>query len=80
MAHGKQSRRKMKSEVFSIFGQIESVVADAMVREGSAVKIEPHMIPASMRFDGRGRKAYCALVMNRQQAAEFDRRVALLYA
>lgn len=75
-----KSPRSMKSEIFSIFGQIEGVVADAMAREGSVVKIEREMIPPTARFDERGREAYCALVMNRQQSAEFDRRVAALYA
>lgn len=72
--------KKMKTEIFSVFGQIEGVVADAMAAEGKVRKIEPDMIPASALFDDRGRKAHCALVMNRQEAAEFDRRVAALYA
>ena len=72
--------KKMKTEIFSVFGQIESVVADAMAAEGKVRKIEPDMIPASALYDDRGRKAHCALVMSRQESVEFDRRVAALYA
>ena len=72
--------KKMKTEIFSVFGQIEGVVADLMVEAGKAKKIEPDMIPPSALYDGKGRKAHCALIMNRQEAAEFDRRVAALYA
>ena len=50
------------------------------LRRKKATKIEATMIPSTVLFDDRGRKAHCALVMNRQEAAEFDRRVADLYA
>lgn len=72
--------KRNKSEIYSIFGQIEGVVADAMAAEGKVSKIQAADIPASALYDERGRKAHCALVMNRQQSAEFDRRVAALYA
>lgn len=72
--------KKMKTEIYSVFGQIEGVVADAMAAEGKAHKIERDMIPATALYDDKGRQAHCALVMNRQQSAEFDRRVAALYA
>lgn len=72
--------KRNKSEIYSIFGQIEGVVADAMVAEGKVSKIQAADTPASALYDDRGRKAHCALVMNRQQSAEFDRRVAALYA
>lgn len=72
--------KRMKSEVYSIFGQIETIVGEAMVKEGKATKIDVEHIPPSVIFDARGRLASFALVMNRQQAAEFDRRVAQLRA
>lgn len=72
--------KKMKTEIYSVFGQIEGVIADAMVAEGKASRIEPDMIPETVRWNDKGTKAHCALVMNRQESAEFDRRVAALYA
>lgn len=71
---------RMKTEIYSVFGQIEGVVADAMAAEGKVHKIEQAAIPPTALFDDKGRKAHCALIMNRQEAAEFDRRVASLYA
>lgn len=72
--------KRMKTEIFSVFGQIEGVIADTMAAEGKVHKIAPDMIPASALYDDKGRKAHCALVMNRQESAEFDRRVAALRA
>lgn len=55
--------KRMKTEIFSVFGQIEGVVADAMAEEGKVTKIAQEHIPPTALFDDKGRKAHCALVM-----------------
>jgi hypothetical protein len=69
---------KRQTNVCSIFGQIESVIADAMVAEGKVRRIEPDMIPATALWDDQGRRAHCALVFDPASEREFDRRVAAL--
>lgn len=64
-----------KTNICSIFGQIESIVADAMVKEGLCTKIEQEMIPLSVLWNDRGEKAYCALVFTPEAERIFDRRV-----
>jgi hypothetical protein len=66
---------RRKTNIFSIFGQIEGVVAEAMVAEGKCNRISPDMIPATARFDDMGRAAQCALVMNEANEREFNQRV-----
>lgn len=43
----------MKINIFSVFGQIEGVVADMMAAEGVR-KIEPDLIPATVLFNDAG--------------------------
>jgi hypothetical protein len=69
---------KRQTNICSIFGQIESVVADAMVAEGKVRRIEFDLIPATAQFDGQGRRAHCALVFDPKTEREFDARVAQL--
>jgi len=69
----------MKINIFSVFGQIEGVVADMMAAEG-VKKIEADMIPATFLFNDAGVKAHCALILTPAQEREFDRRVAELRA
>lgn len=68
------------TQICSIFGQIQGVVADALVAEGKANRIAPEDIPVTARYDEHGTRAHCALVMTRDVSAEFDRRVAALRA
>lgn len=56
-----------KTEIYSIFGQIDAVVAAAMVAEGKATKIEQDV------------KAQFAIVLPRAHLAEYERRVHQLY-
>ena len=69
-----------KSEIYSIFGQIDGVVADAMCSEGKATKIEQRMIPATALYDDKGRKAQFAIVLPHEHLGECNRRVSDLYA
>lgn len=67
--------RRGKTQIFSIFGQIEGVVADAMAEEGLCHRIPRELIPPTARFDEQNRVAHCALVMTPEIEAVFDRRV-----
>lgn len=70
----------MRSQIFSIFGQIEGVVADAMAQEGLVHKIERDHIPVSQRYNDKGDIAHCAIVMTPDIVRVFDRRVRDLRA
>ena len=69
-----------QTDIFSIFSQIDSVVAEAMVAEGKANKIEQNFIPPTVLFDEHGRKAMFAIVLPREHLAEYERRVLDLSA
>jgi hypothetical protein len=72
---------KKATQIISIFGQIEGVIADAMCKEDPSLhRIEPDMIPPTARYNNKGEKAHCALVLTPEQERQFDRRVADLYA
>lgn len=72
--------KRRKTNICSIFGLIPGVIADAMVAEGKARRIEPDDIPAMVRFDENGTRAHCALVFSPEAEREFDRRVRDLSA
>lgn len=69
-----------KTEIYSIFGQIDAVIAQAMVDEGKANKIDQDMIPPTALYDEQGRKASFAIVLPREHLGEYHRRVNDLYA
>lgn len=69
---------KRKTEIYSIFGQIDAVVAQAMVDEGKINKIDADMIPATQLCDASGRTAFFAIVMSAEYAGEFMNRVEAL--
>lgn len=71
---------KNKTVVFSVFGQIESVIADMMVNEGLANRIEPYDVPATVRYDDNGKLCHCALIMSAQMEQVFNKRVKELRA
>lgn len=71
---------KKRSEIYSIFGQIDGVIADALVTEGKANKIEQEMIPPTALYDEQGRKALFAIVLPTEHLGEYHRCVRDLYA
>lgn len=71
---------RKRTNICSIFGQIEGVVADAMVAEGVVRRIEPDMIPPSVRYNEKGERAHCALVFSPETERAFDERVRRLRA
>jgi hypothetical protein len=66
---------KNQTVIFSVWGQIESVIADAMVEEGSATRIPPYLVPRSVRYNDKGEECYCALAMRPEMELMFDKRV-----
>ena len=71
---------RRKAQIFSIFSQIDGVIADMMVSEGKATKIEQCDIPASALFDDDGRKAFFAIILPVKHLGEFNRRARDLRA
>jgi hypothetical protein len=71
---------RKQTEIWSIFSQIEEVVAQAMVDEGVVNKIRPEDIPPTALYNDRGEKAKFAIVIQYPLIQEFNRRVADLRA
>lgn len=71
---------KRKTEIFSIFGQIESVVAENMIEEYGLFRIEAKDIPLTAAFNDAGTPALFAVVIPAEKLAEFERRVRDLRA
>ena len=71
---------RKQTEIYSIFGQIDGVVAEAMVQEGKRNRIAQHLIPATVLFDQEGRKAKFAIVVPPAYLGEFERRIRELAA
>ena len=71
---------KKQTEIWSIFGQIETVVAEAMIEEGVVSKIRAEDIPPTAAFNETGERAKFAIVIQAPLIAEFNRRVAYLRA
>lgn len=72
--------KRNQTEIFSIFGQIEAVVAEAMIDEGKGKRIKMDDIPASALFNDVGKSAVFAIVLNRRDIPEFERRIKELRA
>jgi hypothetical protein len=75
-----KGNRKFKTSIYSIFGQIEGVIADAMAEEGLVTKIPKDRIPPTARWNDEGIEAHCALVFTEETRRLFDERVANLRA
>jgi hypothetical protein len=73
------------TEIFSIFGQIEEVVATVMLEEGKGRRIELQEFPdvamcPEVHVNEAGQRAKFAVQFSRHETLEFNRRVAELYA
>ena len=68
------------AEVFSIFGQIEAVVAESMIDEGKFNRIEATGIPSTALVNEHGQRAQFAVVVPSQYLGEFNRRISELLA
>lgn len=71
-----KTAKRNKTEIFSIFGQCEAVVAEMMVKEGKLTRIEAADIPPSAAFNKLDQRARFAVVVQPRYLAEFNRRCA----
>jgi hypothetical protein len=71
---------RRKTDIYSIFSQIDAVVAAAMAAEGKVRRIERDHIPPTARFDTLGREAQFAIVMSEEYLFEYSQRVNALRA
>jgi hypothetical protein len=63
-------------DIYSIFGQMDAIVARQMIDEGKGRYIEPRAIPSSVAINDLGQKAQFAIVLPRKHVAEYERRLA----
>ena len=68
------------TKIYSIFGQVEAVVAENMIAEFGACKIEPQDIPETAAVNEAGDRAKFAVVVPAHRVEEFERRIADLRA
>lgn len=76
----KQRKRKDTIEIFSVFGQIESVAAEIMIEKGEAKKIDAREIPLSAAFNDHGATAKFAVMMSKNLVPRFNKLIADLRA
>lgn len=67
-----------KAKVYSIFGQEDQVIAEAMVKEGKATKIDKEKIPQTEMFDKYDREAAFAIILPNRYLTEYEQRVYML--
>ncbi len=69
-----------KTQIFSVFGQIEAVAAQIMIDKGEATHIPPEQIPDSAAVNDLGQRARFAVVVPREKIARFETLIADLRA
>ena len=69
---------KRRTQIWSIYGQIDEIVARAMVKERKFNQVPKEGIPESQLFDGDGNPLKLAVVVPTQYVAEYEERVAIL--
>jgi hypothetical protein len=71
---------KKQTEIYSIFSQIDAIVAQAMVDEGKANKISADLIPPTALFNDAGDRAHFAIAIHTAFLPEYEERVRTLRA
>jgi hypothetical protein len=71
---------RRKTEIFSIFGQIEAVVAEGMIEQYGLHRIDAKDIPETAAFNEAGQTARFAVVIPAERRTEFERRITELRA
>lgn len=69
-----------RTEIFSVFGQLEAVAAEIMIKDGVGTKIPPEQIPASVAVNQFGDRARFAVILPKSKIAAFNNLVADLRA
>jgi hypothetical protein len=79
--------RRRKTEIISIFGQIEMIVAEQMMAEGKGIgKLAPTLnvtfddLPPSTRYNELGQAVRMVIIVPTHLMREFEERVSLLRA
>ena len=63
-----------KTSIYSVFGQIDAVVAQAMVEEGKLNMIVRERIPLTALFNEKGEAAQFAVIVPSHHENEFNER------
>jgi hypothetical protein len=66
------AKKGVTTQVFSIFGQIERVAAELMIKDGQAVRIPREQIPAEVATNVRGDRASFAVLMQTKHVSKFE--------
>lgn len=74
------TKRKNTMEIYSVFGQIESVAANIMIERGEATRIDADEIPESAMLNKIGQRAQFAVMMPKSSVLRFNKLIADLYA
>jgi hypothetical protein len=75
------SRKKgERTKIFSIFGQIEAVAAEIMIKRGVGVRIDAKEIPNEVRWNQFGTPARFAVILPRNKIHAFNELIADLRA
>ena len=69
-----------KTEIFSVYGEMEALAAEIMIRDGEATRINADKIPPFMSFNDRGDRVRFAVVVSGDKVAKFERLIADLRA
>lgn len=72
-----------RTQIFSVFGQLEAVAAEILIQEGKAQKIEAKLIPESALFGTgpyEGQRARFAVQMPKSLVPRFNDLIADLRA
>lgn len=72
--------RRRKSQILSIFGQIEAVVAEVMIKAGEMTHIPAERIPERAAVNERGEPALFAVVVAAEKLERFNELIADLRA
>lgn len=71
---------KPSFEIFSVFGQVDKVIAEDFIKKGFGRRIEPALIPDSALFNSTGQRAHFAIMLYRENVPAFREAIADLYA
>lgn len=69
-------RTNNRTEIFSIFGQLEAVAAEIMIKRGEITRIPANEIPPTAAVNEAGQAARFAVIVPRAKIAAFNSLIA----
>lgn len=72
--------RKPQSQILSVFGQLEAVAAEIMIKAGELTRIDAKDIPAEVAVNEFGDRARFAVIVPTSKMRKFNNLVAELRA